>query len=712
MLSRLCDTICTGQCLANGMPVTTAGAIVRVWIKAETDSVIEGNQKTGNLSQAMDHAKQLMAQNPSQALLQLTEILDSVPDYPPALLLNATGLREIGEAESALDLVTPLLEKEPRWPELQFEYALILSALQRGQDAMSALERVVALAPDHPEAWRLLADHAAAVGDREKSEAAYLKHLRCATQNPDLQQAAAAMISNDLPVAERLLKKLLKSAPTDVTAVRMLAEVAVRVGRNEEAQSLLEYCLELAPGFSGARYNLAILLHRTNKSNEALKEVETLLAEDPKRPGYRNLAAVVCSRIGEYERSSNFYQALLEEYPENAKVWLSYAHVLKTEGKRDQCEAAYRGAIERDASFGEAYWSLANLKTFRFSQLDTERMNAQLARNDLDLSSRVQFHFALGKGAEDAGDYALSFDHYERGNAQHKSTLDYQRAQNTARAHRMKNSFTASFFLERAGMGCQEEGPIFVVGMPRAGSTLLEQILSSHSQVEGTTELPDIITLAKELRGRAREDEMGAYDGVLARLSPDELEDLGRQYLERTRIHRKTDSPYFIDKMPNNFLHIGLIQACLPKARIIDARRHPMACCFSNFKQYFARGQSFSYSLEDVGHFYRDYVDLMAHYDSVLPGRVHRVIYERLVDDIEREVRAVLDYCKLPFEETCLRFFENKRPVRTASSEQVRQPIYQEGVEQWRRYDQFLGPLRNALGPVLEEYPVPVGPEH
>ena len=662
--------------------------------------------QTGNLSQAMAYARELMEREPQQALLQLSEILAVVPDYTPATLLKTALLRQLADPKEALEQLMPALRTHPDSAEVLFEYALTLSALQRGAEAVAALEKVVATMPDHPEAWRLLADHAAAVGDTDKSEAAHLRHLRCASQNPDLQKAAAAMIANKLPVAERLLKAYLKAAPTDVTAARMLAEVAVRVGRNDEAQVLLEYCLELAPGFSGARYNLAILLHRTNQSNGALAEVEKLLAEDPKRPGYRNLAAVVCSRIGEYERSCEFYQALLEEYPDNAKVWLSYAHVLKTEGKREQCEAAYRKAIERDAGFGEAYWSLANLKTFRFTPDDIKNMNTQVARDSLEVSSRVQFHFALGKSAEDEGDHALSFKHYESGNTLHRSDLNYQSQQNTARAARMKSRFTADFFRDREGMGCTESGPIFIVGMPRAGSTLLEQILASHSMVEGTTELPDIITLAKELRSRATEDEAGVYDGVLARMSRTELEELGRQYLERTRIHRKTDKPFFIDKMPNNFLHIGLIQVSLPNARIIDARRHPLACCFSNFKQYFARGQSFSYSLEDVGHFYRDYVDLMDHYDAVLPARIHRVIYESLVNDTEGEVRSVLEYCGLPFEEGCLRFFENKRPVRTASSEQVRQPIYQSGVEQWRHYDAFLAPLRDALGSALEDYPV------
>jgi predicted Zn-dependent protease len=667
----------------------------------------EVSENTGNLEEAMGHARHMLAEDPRRAIIQLDEVLLVVPDYPPALLLKATAINRIDGPEASLELLAPLAEKHGQWPAVHFEYAKTLSVLKHGEAAIRALETVVALEPEHPEAWRMLADHLAAIGEQERSESAYLKHLRCSTQNPELQQAAKAMIDNNLSIAERVLKSHLQRTPTDVTAVRMLAEVAVRVGRNEEAQSLLEYCLELAPGFSGARYNLAVLLHRTNKSNEALVEVEKLLEEDPRRPGYRNLAAVICSRIGEYERSSQLYQALLEEYPENAKVWLSFAHVLKTEGKREQCEAAYRRAIERDGSFGEAYWSLANLKTLRFSAEDIEQMNLQIHRSDIDLSSQVQFHFALGKAAEDNREHDLSFHHYEKGNSLHKSTINYQRSQNAARVERMKSRFTQSFFEERKGLGCSEAGPIFIVGMPRAGSTLLEQILASHSQVEGTTELPDIITLAKELRARAEEDEIGAYDGVLARMTQGELEALGRQYLERTLIHRKTDSPFFIDKMPNNFLHIGLIQVCLPNAKIIDARRHPLACCFSNFKQYFARGQNFSYSLEDVGHFYRDYVELMTHYDKVLPGRIHRVIYESLVGDIETEVRSVLKYCGLPFEEGCLRFFENKRPVRTASSEQVRQPIYRDGVEQWRAYEAHLAPLKSALGDVLTAYPAP-----
>ena len=319
--------------------------------------------------------------------------------------------------------------------------------------------------------------------------------------------------------------------------------------------------------------------------------------------------------------------------------------------------------------------------------------------------NRLQFHFALGKAFEDAADYAQSFDHYSKGNALHHARIRYDANVNSERTARLKSTFTPEFFGDRAGAGNPTREPIFIVGMPRSGSTLIEQILSSHSAVEGTTELPEIISMAKELRGQAASEGIGAYTDTLAAMSAAALRELGEQYIERTRVHRKTGRPYFIDKMPNNFLHVGMIHLLLPNARIIDARRHPLACCFSNFKQHYARGQRFSYDLTDLGRYYRDYVELMAHFDAVLPGRIHRVIYERMVEDTESEVRQMLDYCGLEFEPECLRFFENERGVRTASAEQVRQPIYREGIDHWLHYERWLDPLKAALGDVLETYP-------
>jgi tetratricopeptide (TPR) repeat protein len=529
--------------------------------------------------------------------------------------------------------------------------------------------------------------------------------VQCSTRDPNLREAAAAMVKNDVPVAERLLKKYLMQVPTDVAAIRMLAEVAVRCGRDEDAENLLLRCIELAPSFAAAHYNYAVILHRRNDPNRALPELEAALQSDPQSPSYRNLHAVILSRIGEYEKAIEIYAQLLSEYPENPKVWLSYGHVLKTAGRLPESIDAYRESIDRDAAFGEAWWSLANLKTFRFSDADLAAMDEQLADKKLSGESRWHIQFALGKAYEDAKDYAKSFKHYAKGNALYRLGSKYDAGLNTARAQRLKKEFSRDFFRARQGVGCDAEDPIFIVGMPRSGSTLLEQILSCHSQVEGTTELPDMITLAKELREQADSDDIAVYASVLATKSAGELMALGERYLQSTRIHRKTDRPLFIDKMPNNFLHIGMIHLLLPNAKIIDARRHPMGCCFSNFKQYYARGQAFSYGLADMGRFYYDYVDLMAHFDAVLPGRIHRVFYEDTVADTEAVVRGLLAYCGLDYEPACLRFFENERPVRTASSEQVRQPIYQAGVELWKHYEPWLDPLREALGPVLDAYP-------
>jgi tetratricopeptide (TPR) repeat protein len=490
-----------------------------------------------------------------------------------------------------------------------------------------------------------------------------------------------------------------------VPAIRMLAEVAMRLGRDEDAKNLLERALELAPGFMPARYQLAVLLHRRNEATDALAEVERLLAADSRSPAYRNLAAVILSRVGDYGRANRLYAELVREHPGNAKIWLGYGHVLKTEGRQDESVAAYRSAIARDPSFGEAYWSLANLKTFRFTEDDLAAMRSSLENPAVDDESRVHLHFALGKACEDAAEYAASFEHYAKGNALHRARNPYDANLNTKRIERLKAVFTRELLASRAGSGCADASPIFIVGLPRAGSTLLEQILASHSAVEGTTELPEMITMARELRDLAECEDIGAYADVLAAMKPEALRELGQRYLERTRVHRKTGRPHFIDKMPNNFLHVAMIHLALPNAKIIDARRHPMACCFSNFKQHYARGQRFSYDLTDLGRFYRDYVELMAHFDEVLPGRIHRVLYERIVEHTEAEVRSLLDHCGLAFEPACLRFFENERPVRTASSEQVRQPIYKEGMAHWRNFERWLGPLETALGSIVDAYP-------
>jgi len=628
-------------------------------------------EPTGTLDVAMKHAEALLAKRPELAAEQAGEILKVVPNHAPAAFLLARAQARLG----------------------------------RGDEAIAALRRTVKLQPDHPQAWRLLADHLGAIGDADGADAAYLRHVKASTRNPALLEAAGAMVRKDLPRAESLLKAHLMQAPTDVPAIRMLAEVAARLGRDKDAIALLERCLELAPNFIPALYAYAMMLHRGNDSARALPVIEKLLAAEPRHPGYRNFHAVLLSRLGDYARAGRIYAELLREYPSHAKVWLSFGHTLKTEGRLDEGIDAYRRSIALEPAFGEAYWSLANLKTFRFEPAEIAAMEAKAADATVGDVDRLHLHFALGKAHEDAGDWAKSFEHYAAGNALNRARFRFEADHNTKRLQHLQATFTREFFRARAGSGSPAPDAIFIVGLPRAGSTLIEQILSSHSAVEGTMELPELLSIARELRSEADEPTIGAYTDVLAGLDRARLRELGERFIEETRVYRKTARPYFIDKMPNNFLHVGMIHLILPNARIIDARRHPLACCFSNFRQHFASGQRFAYDLTDLGRYYRDYVALMAHFDEVLPGRIHRVIYERMVEDTEAEVRRLLDYCGLPFEDACLRFFENERPVRTPSSEQVRQPIYREAVDQWRHYEAWLGPLKDALGPVLGAYP-------
>jgi tetratricopeptide (TPR) repeat protein len=509
-----------------------------------------------------------------------------------------------------------------------------------------------------------------------------------------------------IAVAESLLRQHLMAYPTDVAAIRMLAEVAARLGRLADSEVLLERCLELAPSFTGARHNYAVVLHRQAKSTAALAEIDRLLADEPRNPSYRNLRAAALARIGEYDQAIAVYDDVLKEYPGQAKVWMSYGHALKTAGKRSESIDAYRRSIGLMPGLGEAYWSLANLKTLAFEQADVETMERQVGRSELTAEDRFHFHFALGKAFEDRADFARSFHHYAEGNRLRRATVTYDANETTEHVERCTKLYTREFFTARQVAGCMAPDPIFVVGLPRSGSTLIEQILASHSQVEGTMELADIPLMARAL-GRDQQSQPGGseYPEALLQLAPAQLQALGEQYLRQTRVQRKTAAPFFIDKLPNNFAHVGFIHLILPNSRIIDARRHPLGCCFSGFKQHFARGQHFTYNLEEIGRYYRDYVALMAHFDAILPGRVHRVHYEDMVEDTEQQVRRLLAYCGLEFEDSCLRFYENERAVRTASSEQVRTPIYRDGIHQWRNYNEWLGPLREALGPVLDAYP-------
>ena len=528
------------------------------------------------------------------------------------------------------------------------------------------------------------------------------RYVNRGIRNPDLIEAASAINEDRLADAEPLLRAHLRQDPLDVAAIRLMAQLAARLGRYKDSEALLRRALELAPDFIVARSNLAGILYRQNRFEETVELLNDVLAAQGDDAGGQSLMAAALGRIGEYDEALALYGALTERFPQHAKLWMSYGHVLKTVGKQDEGVAAYRRALAEEPTLGEVWWSLANLKTVQFDAADIAAMEDALHRGEsLSDDDRLHLHFALGKAYDDRREAEASFGHYDRANRIRHGQLEYDPDIITAHVDTIIARFTPEFLSNRSNLEEGAADPIFILGMPRAGSTLLEQILASHSLIEGTMELPDMPAIAlREGKGVAS----GWVDAVV-QMSADRLAELGDDFLNRTRVQRKTDRPFFIDKLPNNWIYTGLIHLILPNAKIIDARRHPLDCCFSNFRQHFAKGQAFSYSLSDMGRYYADYVRLMAHFDRVLPGRVHRVIHEQLIEEPEVHVRAMLDYVGVPFEEACLNFHENRRAVRTASSEQVRRPINRDGVDQWRAYEKWLDPLKSALGSLWHSYP-------
>jgi tetratricopeptide (TPR) repeat protein len=652
------------------------------------------------VSEALAHATRLLDRSPALALRQAQEILGAVPNHPEALLILGIAHRRHGDPQEAATILADLAAAQPKSARTLYELGLARAALGDDAGAVTALRQAVAINPGMSGAWRTLGDMLTLAGDTEAADAAYASHIRSAVNDPALMRAADALCAGNLPVAERLLRDRLKIAPTDVAAIRMLAETGTRLGRYADAEKLLARALELAPSFTAARHNYAIVLFRQRKAAEAIPHIERLLAQDPRDISYRNLLAACLATIGEYARSIELYEGVLKQQPKQPKIWLSYGHALKTAGRRADSVRAYRRSIDLAPAMGEAWWSLANLKNEPFSASDIEAMRAQLQDKRLTVEDRFHLHYALGRALEEAGAYADSFAHYAEGAKLRRGEIAYSADETSALVRRAIDFFTPEFFAAQAAAGCPDPAPIFVVGLPRAGSTLIEQILSSHSAIEGTMELPEIANIARDL-GNRNSGERPAYPECLAVLDPAAIAALGARFIERTRIYRKTNKLFFIDKMPNNWAHVGLIHLILPHAKIIDARRHPTATCFSAFKQHFARGQHFSYDQTELGRYYCDYARLMAHFDAVLPGRIHRIHYENMVENTEPETRRLLDYCGLAFEPACLRFWETDRPVRTASSEQVRQPIFREGLEQWRHYEPWLAPLIQALAPVL-----------
>jgi tetratricopeptide (TPR) repeat protein len=673
-----------------------------------------GAGASGDLAAVAQRAAALLSTDPAQAAGLAREILRTAPRDPRGALILASARRLLGDPKGASDLLEPLAKAYPRAAHTHYELGLARADLGDVAAAVEALRHATNLKPDLAEAWRALGDGLFRLGDAAGAEQAFAELARASVRDPKLKPAADDLFAGRLEVAEQRLRAHLAAYPSDTIAANLLADALIRQSRYAEAEEWLAHVLRIDPAFEGARFNYATALFRQQKAVLALAEVERLLAKDAGAAPYRNLQAACLSLVGEDERVAEIHADLLAEFPRQPGIWLNHAHALRTVGRGEESLAAYRRSIALAPWLGDAYWGLANLKVATFTDEDLAAMLGQVARSELSNEDRLHFHYALGKALEDRGEFADSFRHYSAGAALRRAQVAYDPEATTLHAAKSKALFSKTFIAERRGAGSPSAAPVFVVGLPRSGSTLVEQILASHSAVEGTLELPDLSFIARTL------DRDGRYPGVLSELNPARVAEIGEAYLDQTRVYRKLDRPFFIDKMPNNFQHIGLIHLILPQAKIIDVRRHPMAACFSAFKQLFAQGQAFSYDLVDLGRYYADYVDLMAHFDAVLPGRVHRVIYEDLVEDTEAEVHRLLTACGLPFEDACLRFYENDRAVRTVSSEQVRRPIFREGLAQWRRYEPWLEPLARALGPALHDWrgaasagfacPIPVAP--
>jgi len=636
--------------------------------------------------------------------LQAAELLATeLAENRDVLYLMAVSQRYLQRIPAALATLERLERHHPGFSRLYQERGHCRVFLKDAPAAIDAFLRAVNINPALPASWSMLEGLYRLTGQSELAAIA-ASHVATLKQLPSEVLTATGLFSDgDLAAAENIVRPFLLRHGNHIEAMRLLARIAFKRDVLDDAELLLEAVLQLAPDYRAARHDYARVLMDRHKYARARQQIEQLLALEPTNRQYRTLYATSCVGLGEHDRAIALYRELLREGPEAADIQLSVAHSLKTQGRRQEAIDAYRTAAATRPNYGDAYWSLANLKTYRFEDAELERMLAGEAATDTPSVDRYQLCFALGKALEDRGHYAGSWLHYQRGNALKRAESRYRPETIETNTRRQIEICTREFFASRHGFGASSAEPIFVVGLPRSGSTLLEQILASHSSVEGTQELADIPRIVLELQGREPDLDNPRYPGVLEQLPPAELRRLGEKYLADTQVYR-TGKPRFIDKMPNNFRHVGLMHLMLPNARIIDARREPMACCFGNLKQLFASGQEFTYSIEDIARYYRSYLELMQHWDQVLPGRVLRIWHEDVVEDLAGNVRRILDFCGLEFEPACVEFHKTERSVRTASSEQVRQPIFREGLDQWKNFEPWLGSLREALGDALVRY--------
>ena len=642
------------------------------------------------------------------ALSASAAVLAADPGQRDALLFSAIAQRFLGQVSEAQQTLARLAQRHPRFSRTFEEQGHCFVAQKQAPQSIEAFLQAVHLNHSLPASWSMLEGLCRMVGRLDEAATAASQVATLKKLPRDVVVATGLFMDGDLDEAEPMVRSFLQQHGHDLEAMRLLARIGMARKVFDDAELLLSAVLEVAPDYKAARAEYAEVLVELHKCSQALRELDRLQQEDPEgRLRYEGLRATALVGLGEHAKAVEVYQQLIKLTPQDADLHLSVAHALKTLGRRDEAIAAYRQAEASRSGFGDAYWSLANLKTYRFTDQEFACLRALQTAPDLTVVDRYHLHFALGKALEDRQQYAEAYHYYELGNALRRAHSNYRPEIIENNTRQQIEVCTAQFFASRSGYGAPDPDPIFIVGLPRSGSTLIDQILASHSKVEGTQELPNIQQLVANLRGREPDLQNPRYPRILPEMRAEEFRSLGDRYLQDTRAYRmgKPDPvPFFIDKMPNNIRHLGLIRLILPNAKIIDARREPLACCFSNLKQLFAKGQEFTYSIEDIARYYRTYLEPMRHWDAVLPGWILRVQHEDVVDDLQGSVRRILDFCGLEFETQCVDFHKTVRSVRTASSEQVRQPIYREGLDQWKHFESWLEPLKQALGDALVKY--------
>lgn len=615
--------------------------------------------------------------------------------------LHGAVLVKMGRYAESEQVLRRAIAVAPTFAKPHEDLGHVLLEMGKPAEAVPLLQEATRLDPGAVGAWFNLGRALADSGRGKEADAAFEKSFDLSPERKSLAYGSKAHQEGKLDEAERLYRQVLRFNPGNVDAMRLLSNILAQTQRADEAEQLLVKALTLTPDFVAARIDLGVVLREQDRFAEAIQSFRTAIAIEPENPRTHFLLGGTFAPAGLTYDAIESYRRALALNPRHAGAWLGLAHTLKTVGKTEEAVNAYKESSNLRPNNGEIYWSLANLKTYRFDDDEIANMEQSLATGKLSRLSEINMLFALAKAFEDRGDYLRAWSKYADGNAKRREDEWYDPVSTEILHDAIRSVFNEALLGQRTNGGDPDPAPIFIVGLPRSGSTLLEQILASHSQVEGTAELPYIGRVAASLNLN-RADGIN-YPAAVRELDAENLRKLGQDYLRYAQLHRRRGKLHFIDKMPNNFPHVGFIHLILPNARIIDARRHPLDACVSCYRQLFARGQPFTYDLMDIGEYYMQYLKMMDHWQKVLPGRVLTVQYEELVGDFENQVRRLLDHCGLPFEETCLRFHETERPVRTASSEQVRRPINAEAIGRWRHYEQHLNALQEVLSPVLKD---------